>query len=150
MNPSETAAPDLHTAPATGEGSLDPRALLAALEAVRNAVQPAFDGVAAISAAESFKADVVLLDIGLPELNGYQVARQIRQQAWGRDILLVAVTGWGQDDDRRLARDAGFDAHLVKPVGYRMITRLFRGAPPSEWATVPSTRLQLDSLRSGA
>ena len=111
------------------------RSLAMLLRRDGNAVQTAFDGAAAISVAESFKAEVVLLDIGLPELNGYQVARQIRQQPWGRNIVLVAVTGWGQDDDRRLAREAGFDAHLVKPVDYRMITRLLRGAAPPGRAT---------------
>jgi len=115
-----------------------------------NVVQTAFDGVAAISAAESFRADVILLDIGLPEMDGYHVARQIRQRPWGSHVLLVAVTGWGQDDDRRLTREAGFDAHLVKPVDLRMIIGLIHGAPVTPWPAVPAGEPRLDSLRAGA
>ena len=59
--------------------------------------------------------DVVLLDIGLPRLNGYEAARRIRQQSWGRDTVLIAVTGWGQEEDRRRSKEAGFDDHMVKP-----------------------------------
>ena len=61
---------------------------------------------------------MVLLDIGLPLLDGYEVCRRIRQQPWGSGMVLVALTGWGQDEDRHKTRDAGFDAHLVKPVNY--------------------------------
>ena len=57
----------------------------------------------------------MLLDIGLPRLDGYEVCRRIRAQAWGRGLLLIALTGWGQEEDRQESRDAGFDAHLVKP-----------------------------------
>ena len=66
--------------------------------------------------AAALRPDVVLLDIGMPKLNGYDVCRQIREQPWGRDILIVAVTGWGQEGDKRRAREAGFDHHLTKPV----------------------------------
>jgi CheY-like chemotaxis protein len=59
----------------------------------------------------------VLLDIGLPKVNGHDVCRHIRAQPWGRDITLVALTGWGQENDRRRSHEAGFDGHLVKPVG---------------------------------
>jgi CheY-like chemotaxis protein len=59
---------------------------------------------------------MVLLDIGLPKLNGYEAARRIREQPWGKDMVLVAVTGWGKDEDRRRSQEAGFNAHLVKPV----------------------------------
>jgi signal transduction histidine kinase/response regulator of citrate/malate metabolism len=75
----------------------------------------AHDGLEAVQAAESFRPDVVLLDIGMPRLNGYEAARMIRQQLWGQDMLLVALTGWGQQEDRRKSGEAGFDAHLVKP-----------------------------------
>ncbi len=78
----------------------------------------AFDGIAALAMAEDFRPDVVLLDIGLPEVNGYEVARRIRAQPWGRNTVLVALTGWGQEEDRRRSRDAGFDAHMVKPVDH--------------------------------
>jgi PAS domain S-box-containing protein len=84
----------------------------------------AFDGLEAVTAAETFRPDVVLLDIGLPKLNGYDVAVTIRDQPWGKDMLLVALTGWGQDDDRQKSQDAGFDAHLVKPVDHAVLTKL--------------------------
>lgn len=74
------------------------------------------DGEAAVAAAETFRPHVVLLDIGLPKMNGYEVARTIRQEAWGTAIHLIAVTGWGQDEDRARAAEAGMDLHLVKPI----------------------------------
>ena len=67
---------------------------------------------------------MVLLDIGLPHLNGYEAARKIREQPWGQGMVLVALTGWGQDEDRRKSRDAGFDAHLVKPVDPAALMKL--------------------------
>jgi PAS domain S-box-containing protein len=79
-------------------------------------VHTAFDGMEAFTAAESVQPEVVLLDIGLPKLNGYEVARKIREQPWGESIVLVALTGWGQDEDRRKSKEAGFDHHFVKPV----------------------------------
>ena len=62
------------------------------------------------------RPEVVLLDIGLPKLNGYEVARKIREQSWGGGVVLVALTGWGQDEDRRKSKEAGFNHHFVKPV----------------------------------
>ncbi len=76
------------------------------------------DGAAAYEAAEAHRPDVVLLDIGLPLLDGYEVCRRIRRQPWGSGMALVALTGWGQDEDRHKTREAGFNAHLVKPVNY--------------------------------
>jgi len=76
----------------------------------------AHDGLETVQAAQSFRPDVVLLDIGLPKLNGFEVARTIRQQTGGKDMVLVALTGWGQDEDRRKSSKAGFNAHMVKPV----------------------------------
>ena len=70
----------------------------------------------ALEAAQAFRPDVVLLDIGMPKLNGYEVCRHIRQQAWGKGMTLFALTGWGQEEDQRRSLEAGFDAHLVKPV----------------------------------
>ena len=74
------------------------------------------DGEAAIEAAESFQPEVILLDIGLPKRSGYDVARHLRDQAWGRSMFLVALTGWGQQEDKRRALEAGFDHHFTKPV----------------------------------
>jgi two-component system, chemotaxis family, CheB/CheR fusion protein len=84
-----------------------------------------YDGLAAIEAATMFDPDVILLDIGLPGLNGYEAARRIRErQGQKRRPLLVALTGWGQDEDRRRSEEAGFDAHLVKPVDDAVLARL--------------------------
>ena len=79
-------------------------------------VQVAHTGREALSLAEAFKPQVALIDIGMPQLNGYQVAEAIRAQPWGRRTRLVAVTGWGQDEDKQQAREAGFDHHVTKPV----------------------------------
>ncbi len=76
----------------------------------------AHTGVDALLAVEAERPDVVLLDIGLPGMDGYEVARRIRQTELNRNLLLVAVTGYGQDDDRRKSFDAGFNHHLVKPL----------------------------------
>lgn len=79
-------------------------------------VRCAFDGIEAIEVADVFRPKVVLLDIGMPRMNGYDAARHIRKQVWGRDAVLIATTGWGQDDDKRRAKEAGFDHHMTKPV----------------------------------
>jgi signal transduction histidine kinase len=94
-------------------------------------VRTAHDGEAAVVLADVFGAEVVLLDIGLPVLDGYQAARAIREQPWGKAITLVAVTGWGQEHDRQRSRDAGFDAHLVKPVNLAELMKLVL-APATE------------------
>lgn len=99
----------------------------------------AFDGEEALEAAATFKPDVILLDIGLPKLNGYDTARLIREKSWGRGVVLVALTGWGQDEDREKTADAGFDAHLVKPVGYDALTRLLASYPTGGGLTGRST-----------
>jgi CheY-like chemotaxis protein len=84
----------------------------------------AHDGLEAIELAEAFRPEVMLLDIGLPKVNGYDTCRRIRQQPWGKAIFIIAVTGWGQDDDRRRSREAGFDRHLVKPIDFATLERL--------------------------
>jgi CheY-like chemotaxis protein len=76
----------------------------------------AHDGEAALEAAERLRPDVILLDIGLPTLSGHEVCRRIRQEPWGRQMAMIALTGWGQEEDRRRSEEAGFDGHLVKPV----------------------------------
>jgi CheY-like chemotaxis protein/two-component sensor histidine kinase len=79
-------------------------------------VRVAHDGRAALSVAQTFRPDTVLLDIGMPHLNGYEVAQALRQEPWGSEMCLIALTGWGQESDRQRAIDAGFDRHLTKPV----------------------------------
>lgn len=87
-----------------------------AVERMGGEVRRARDGVEALRIAESFQPDVVLMDLGLPNMNGFDAARQLRREPWGREVALVATTGWGQDDDRRRTAEAGFDRHVVKPV----------------------------------
>jgi CheY-like chemotaxis protein len=89
-----------------------------------NETRVAHDGLQAIAVADSTRPDVVLLDIGLPRRSGYEVARHIRAQPWSKSALLIAITGWGQDDDRRRSEEAGFDAHLVKPIDPVALERL--------------------------
>jgi len=92
-------------------------------------VQVAHLGEAAVSIAEVFRPDTALLDIGMPDVSGYEVARLLRQQSWGRQIQLIALTGWGQHNDRRRALDAGFNHHLVKPVEPDRLVRLIDSLP---------------------
>lgn len=84
----------------------------------------AYDGLEAVEAAAAFRPDVILLDIGLPKLNGFEAARKIRDQQSDKSLVLVALTGWGQEEDRRRSEEAGFNAHMVKPVDYAALTKL--------------------------
>jgi CheY-like chemotaxis protein len=85
------------------------------LELQGHHVSVVHDGLEAFEAARRMRPSIVLLDIGMPGLNGYELAQKIRQEAWGQDMALIAATGWGQDDDRMRAFAAGFDAHVTKP-----------------------------------
>ena len=89
------------------------------------------DGDAALGVAATFRPDVILLDIGMPKLNGYEVCRRIRQQAWGKSMTVIAMTGWGQEDDRRKSHAAGFDFHLIKPVDLDVLYKLLAGVTAS-------------------
>ena len=91
-------------------------ALKMLLEMANYTVLTANDGREALALAEEFRPDVILLDIGMPQLNGYDTCRMIRQKSWAKNTLLIALTGWGQREDRQRTKDAGFDYHLVKPV----------------------------------
>jgi CheY-like chemotaxis protein len=86
------------------------------LELQGHEVATARDGLEAVDMAERFHPDLVLLDLGLPRLDGYGACRRIREQPWGRDPKVIALTGWGREGDRRRTEEAGFDDHLVKPV----------------------------------
>jgi CheY-like chemotaxis protein len=94
------------------------------LELDGHEVRRAYDGVEALEIAEEFRPEVTLLDIGMPRLDGYGAARELRRREWARGSLLVALTGWGQQEDKRLAREAGFDHHMVKPVDPDALRRL--------------------------
>lgn len=87
-------------------------------------VRTANDGREAIRIAEEYRPNAMVLDIGLPAMNGYEVARHIRRQPWGRRVALIATTGWGDESARQSSRDAGFDHHLVKPVDHHALARL--------------------------
>ena len=94
------------------------------LELMGNETHTAHDGLAAVEAAGTFRPDVILLDIGMPKMNGYDACRAIRQQPWSEGMVIVALTGWGQEADRRRSADAGFDHHMVKPVEVDALTKL--------------------------
>ena len=91
----------------------------------------AHDGESAVETAESFLPEVVLLDIGLPKLNGYEVAQRIREQAWGAAMFLIAVTGWGQEEDRQRSSEVGLNVHMVKPVEPAALEKLLADLPPN-------------------
>jgi CheY-like chemotaxis protein/two-component sensor histidine kinase len=99
------------------------------LELGGHEVFSASNGALALESAERHLPDVALLDIGMPKLDGYEVARRIRAQPWGRRITLVALTGWGQESDRRRSGEAGFDSHLVKPLDLDKLTELLGRLP---------------------
>jgi CheY-like chemotaxis protein len=86
------------------------------LELLGDEVCTAQDGIEAISAAETFRPEVILMDVGMPRMNGYDATRRIREEPWGKAITVVALTGWGQESDRARSKAAGCDGHLVKPV----------------------------------
>src|SRR5205085_2775214 len=88
-------------------------------------VRLAHDGPAALEAARAQRPEVVILDIALPGLDGYEVARRLREDETTRRAVLVAMTGYGQEDDHRRSRQAGFDRHLVKPVDFQELQQLF-------------------------
>jgi CheY-like chemotaxis protein len=87
------------------------------------------DGLEAVTAAAQLRPDVVLMDLGLPTLNGFEACRRIRREPWGEGIVIFALTGWGQDADRRRTSDSGFDHHLVKPVDPRVLMTLIDREP---------------------
>ena len=120
--PAESSAPRRILIVDDNKDSADSLALL--LEITGNKTFMAHDGVEAVEAIEKHRPEVVLLDIGLPKLDGHEVCRRVRKQPWGKDIVVIALTGWGQEDDRRKSEEAGFNGHLVKPVDYDKLLEL--------------------------
>jgi CheY-like chemotaxis protein len=106
-------------------------------------VAAAYDGEQAVQEAEKLRPNVVLLDIGMPKLNGYEACRSIRAQPWGRNMYLVALTGWGQEEDRRRTEEAGFNEHMVKPVDPDALMKLLASLP---MASLPMASLPMASL----
>jgi signal transduction histidine kinase/CheY-like chemotaxis protein len=99
------------------------------LDLAAHEIRVAYSGRSALTLARTFRPDVAFIDIGMPDLSGYEVARELRREPWGAGICLVALTGWGQDDDRQRAKHAGFDQHMTKPVDPDALERLL--AEPS-------------------
>ena len=138
----DSATAAVETAPVTSERSHFGRRILVVDDNLDSAesltmmlklsghdVATAHDGVEAVRLAKEFQPDVAFLDLGMPKLDGYEAARSIRQQSWGREIMLVALTGWGQAEDKRRSREAGFDAHLVKPIDFDALEELVGTIP---------------------
>lgn len=94
------------------------------LELWGHEVRTACNGEEALAVAEAFRPEVALLDIGMPQLSGYEVAGRLRQSEWGKAATLVAITGWGQEEDKQQASQAGFDHHLTKPVDPKQLQPL--------------------------
>jgi CheY-like chemotaxis protein len=99
------------------------------LQIMGNEVRTGHDGFAAIELAEQFRPQVVLMDIGMPKLNGHEATRRIREQPWGQDVAVIALTGWGQEEDRAKSKEAGCAGHLVKPVSLPDLEKLLAGLP---------------------
>ena len=109
--------------------SAESLAMLLTLEG--NETQTAHDGLQALDVAATFRPDAILLDIGMPMLNGYEVCRRLRQQVWGKTIVVIALTGWGQEEDKRRSLEVGIDFHLVKPVDHAALKKLLSGVTDS-------------------
>ncbi|HEU5073047.1 MAG TPA: ATP-binding protein, partial [Polyangiaceae bacterium] len=107
----------------------------AALELMGNEVFTAYDGKSALGLAAQHRPEVVLLDLGMPEVDGYEIARRLRSEPWGSQLKLVALTGWGQLGDRQRSREAGFDQHLVKPVEPDLLRKTLDELPEISIAT---------------
>jgi len=102
--------------------------LVLLLKLMGNDVHTAHDGLEAVAMAETNRPDVILMDIGLPKLNGYEAARLIRERAGDREMVLIALTGWGQEEDRRRSKEAGFHHHLTKPIDLAVLQQLLAEA----------------------
>ncbi len=102
--------------------------LALSLTLLGNDVRQAYDGVEAVKEALRFRPEVILMDIGMPRMNGYEAAREMRKHDWGKSAFLVALTGWGQEDDRQRTSEAGFDRHVVKPVEPAHLDELLRAS----------------------
>jgi CheY-like chemotaxis protein len=108
--------------------------LAALLQCDGHEVHTAADGLEAFELAASWRPEVMLLDIGMPKLDGYEVARRVRAQPWGSDTVLIALTGWGQDEDRRRSQEVGFNSHLVKPLDLDALAKLLARMPAAATA----------------
>lgn len=120
----ETTTPPVRRRILVADDNVDSAVTLGMLLEVHgNEVRIAHDGLQAVEAAEAFRPDVILLDIAMPKMSGHDACRKIREQPWAAGVTLVAMTGWGQDEDQRRTREAGFDLHLVKPVDPKFLVK---------------------------
>ena len=94
-------------------------------------VRVAHDGAEALEIAAAFQPEAALVDLGMPNMNGYLLARKLREWRWTRDAVLIAVTGWGGERERERAKEAGFDHHLLKPAQPERIAELLAAVPPA-------------------
>jgi signal transduction histidine kinase/ActR/RegA family two-component response regulator len=99
------------------------------LEYMGHEVRTAVDGAEGVSMAGEFRPEMILMDLGMPKVDGYEAARRIRAEPWGRETFMVALTGWGADQDRQRAQSAGFDRHLVKPVDLKALKKMISERP---------------------
>jgi PAS domain S-box-containing protein len=104
-----------------------------------NDTQVASDGAEAFAKASDYKPDVIILDIGMPGMNGYETCKLIRSEDWGKDVLVIAMTGWGQDEDRRRSAEAGFDFHMVKPIDHSKLLALLADDPANQNGSAPTS-----------
>ncbi len=141
--PGPTCAPLRIVVADDNEDAVESLVLL--LKIAGHEVHGVHDGQAAIDALEKLRPHVALVDIGMPGANGYEVARHVRGQAWGKQVYLVALTGWGQQTDKLRAQEAGFDTHLVKPVPPETLDRLLATVSAARSPSKPVER----TLRSG-
>jgi signal transduction histidine kinase len=133
------AARPQHRRILVADDNLDALESLAALLALNgHEVHRAQDGAAALQAAMRHRPEVIFLDIGMPQMDGYEVARRIRAHEWGKELLLIAVTGWGQESDRQRSFAAGFDFHLVKPVDLEKLNQLLSKVSAVDTAATPA------------
>jgi signal transduction histidine kinase len=130
MHPAEPAQSSAVRRILVADDNLDSLETLAQLLELRgHEIHKAVDGVEALEAATRVRPDLVLLDIGMPGMDGYEVARRIRSQPWGQEATLVALTGWGQENDRKRSREAGFDSHCIKPLDLQRLLSLLASLP---------------------
>ena len=128
--PAETASSPPRRRVLVVDDNTDAAESLAALLSIGgHETRLAHDGLQAVQEAKSFQPDVVFLDIGMPEIDGHETARRIREQPWGKKMVLVALTGWGQSEDRRRSKEAGFNHHLVKPADPAVVAKLISSLP---------------------
>jgi PAS domain S-box-containing protein len=146
----ETPGPSESVSPATGHGrrvlvvddNIDAAdSLTRLLRILGNDVRTAHDGIAALATADDFRPELILMDMGMPRLNGYEATRRIRERAWGPSVKIIALTGWGQKGDKERSTAAGCDGHLVKPASLEELNALMASLKPASVPFVETTGL---------